>query len=250
MKTGSILRSRKEVPMPKKMTEEQKKKIADGQRARWAAKKSKPVPDPVEVRARISRPIAPPAPPPPDPTVIAFRQQLVPLVEKRENIQQHVRQSQRVLQDAQIALQNDQQALQDTEAQIQYRLNMIAQLTGQPQQAPMMVHVSEVAMYPSGEGFASALASPGPRIVADQSRYYQAPVNTYNGPEVNLMGNPNIPAGVTSIPAPQNMRYASGYVPTGPDNPRSESAVDVRSDPATAEMARAIVEQRKAQATI
>ena len=235
--------------MPKKMTEEQKKKIADGQRARWAAKKQEA--DPVEVRARISRPIAPLAPPPPDPTVVAFRQQLVPLVEKRENIQQHVRQSQRVLQDAQIALQNDQQALQDTEAQIQYRLNMIAQLTGQPaQQMPTMMHVSEVAMYPSGEGFASALASPGPRIVADQSRYYQVPPNTYNGPEVNLMGNPNIPAGVTSIPAPQNMRYASGYVPSGPGNPRSESAVDVRSNPATAEMARAIVEQRKAQAGV
>jgi hypothetical protein len=80
--------------------------------------------------------------------------------------------------------------------------------------------------------------------------YSQPTPNTYTGPEVNLMGNPNIPPGVTSIPAPQNMRYASGYVPTGPDNPRSESAVDVRSDPATAEMARDIVEQRKAQAGI
>ena len=221
--------------MPKKMTDEQKKKIADGQRARWAAKKQEA--DPVEVRARISRPIAPLAPPPPDPTVIAFRQQLVPLVEKRENIQQHVRQSQRVLQDAQIALQNDQQALQDTESQIRYRLNMIAQLTGQPTQQMPITPPIGVQPLPYAEP-------------SFQTQYNYTPVNTYNGPEVNLMGNPNIPPGVTSVPAPQNMRYASGYVPTGPDNPRSESAVDVRSDPATAEMARAIVEQRKAQAGV
>jgi len=231
--------------MPKKMTEEQKKKIADGQRARWAAKKSEPVPDPVEVSARISRPIAPLAPPPPDPTVVAFRQQLVPLVEKRENIQQHVRQSQRVLQDAQIALQNDQQALQDTEAQIQYRLNMIAQLTGQPaQQMPTMqygIPAEQMGLQPTTYPTYGGI---------DRSMYAQPTPNTYNGPEVNLMGNPNIPAGVTSIPAPQNMRYASGYVPTGPDNPRSESAVDVRSDPATAEMARAVIEARKAQAGV
>ena len=150
-----------------------------------------------------------------------------------------------MLQDAQIALQNDQQALQDTEAQIQYRLNMIAQLTGQPQQAPMPSFADD--FFSAGKAqsdlaqlsFLGSQRIPGPQVT-----------NTYNGPEVNLMGNPNIPPGVTSVPAPQNMRYASGYVPTGPDNPRSESAVDVRSDPATAEMARAIVEQRKAQAGI
>ncbi len=151
------------------------------------------------------RPRAPKAIPP-DPTVLAFRQQLVPLVEKREIIQQHVRQAQRALQDAQQALANDQQALMDTEAAIQYRMNMIAQLTGQPQFVP------------------------GPTHSADLGKVaYRVPVDDYP----NLMGNPNIPSNVTSIPAPQDQRYASGYVPTGPGNPRSESAVDVREDPET-----------------
>jgi len=85
-------------------------------------------------------------------------------------------------------------------------------------------------------------------------RYTQIPgpqvINTYNGPEVNLMGNPNIPAGVTSVPAPQNMRYASGYVPTGESNPRSESAVDVRNAPETGEFVRAVIAERKAQAAV
>lgn len=228
------------------MNPEVKKKIAEKQKARWAAKKAaEPVAvSPAELRARISLPVAPPAPPPLDPVVLAFRQQLVPLVEKRENIQQHVRQSQRVLQDAQIALQNDQQALQDTEAQIQYRLNMIAQLTGQPaQQMPTMAMpqfpMNTMGPIPSHFGDVYPPAVP-----------FQAPANTYQGPEVNLMGNPNIPPSVTSVPAPQNQRYASGYVSSGPDNPRSESAVDVREDPAAAAWAMEIIELRKAQAAV
>jgi hypothetical protein len=62
---------------------------------------------------------------------------------------------------------------------------------------------------------------------------------------VNLQGNPNIPDGITSIPAPQNQRYASGYVLTGPGNPRSESAVDVRNDPASREIAVAMSNARR-----
>ena len=115
--------------MPKQMSKEVKERIAAAQRQRWAAKKATaPVPP---------DPPTPAAPPPPNPTVTAFQQQLVPLVEKREVIQQHVRQSQRELQQAQMALAEHQQALADTENAIQYRLNMIAQLTGQPQQMPM-----------------------------------------------------------------------------------------------------------------
>jgi len=229
------------------MTEEQKKKIADGQRARWAAKKQEA--DPVEVRARISRPIAPLAPPPPDPTVIAFRQQLVPLVEKRENIQMRVRQSQRVLQDAQIALQNDQQALADTESQIQYRLNMIAQLTGQPQQAPMMMPtLPPPGMYPVQ--ISEPLWDGNSRQLVIDPRYTQPTPNTYQGEVPNLQGNPNIPSYVTSVPAVQSNRYASGYVESGPNNPRSESAADVRENPQTQEMVRSIIDARKAQAGI
>ena len=114
-------------PAKRKLTKEAKQRIAASQKARWAEKKSAPV-----AAVPVSAPAAP------DPTVLAFRQQLVPLVEKREIIQQHVRQAQRQLQETQMVLQDHQQALQDTENAINYRLNMIAQLTGQPQHANAM----------------------------------------------------------------------------------------------------------------
>ncbi len=220
------------------MTPEVKKRIADAQKARWAAKRAgitggERAPAPFKeiaekIRASMS---TPQAPPPPNLTVIAFQQQLVPLVEKREIVQQHVRQAQRQLQEAQMALQEHQQALQDTENAIQYRLNMIGQLTGQPVQAPMptMAHISEVAMYPSGNAFA-----------AQQSR------PQLMDPYAAMPPSSRIDGIITSIPAPQNARYASGYVPTGEGNPRSESAVDVREDPQTREVMVAMAKARAA----
>jgi len=190
---------------------------------------------PVPVAAAPVRHRAP-RPAPPNPTVIAFQQQLVPLVEKREIIQQHVRQAQRALQEAQMTLQNDQQALQDTENAINYRLNMIAQLTGQPQ--PRMMHVSEVADY---------TAPVAPRTPVYATTY--APTQ-YAGEEVNLMGNPNIPSNITSIPAPQNQRWSSGYVPTGESNPRSESAADIRNDPETQNIVKALAEARRQMSVV
>jgi hypothetical protein len=211
--------------------------------AKKIAAKPEPTPEPVAVAPvpeKVHRPRAP-KPQPPNPTVVAFQQQLVPLVEKREIIQQQVRQSQRALQEAQMTLQNVQQALSDTENAIQYRLNMIAQLTGQPQQMPMPASNAGLwaeqnlggDVYPTYGGIQRG-AYPAHQLTP-----------TYTGPEVNLQGNPNIPDGITSIPAPQNQRYASGYVPTGPGNPRSESAVDVRNDPASREIAVAVSNARR-----
>jgi len=191
-----------------------------------------PIPAPVPVAAAPVRHRAPRTAPP-NPTVIAFQQQLVPLVEKREIIQQHVRQAQRAVQDAQMTLQNDQQALQDTENAINYRLNMIAQLTGQPQQP--LPPPTQYATYAP---------------VVGMSPYRETYPPQYAGEEVNLMGNPNIPSNITSIPAPQNQRWASGYVPTGESNPRSESAVDVRNDPATRDVMQALAEARKQMSVV
>ena len=206
-----------------------------------------PAPAPVPVAPtrklvphRIPKPVPPP---PPNPTVLKFQEQLVPLVEKREIIQQHVRQDQAALQQAQMTLQNDQQALQDTENAINYRLNMIAQLTGQPMtmtsMPPPMPQVDRVDIYrqlPDGQY----------NLIKSQHSADRFAPQTYNGPEVNLQGDPNIPAGISSIPAPQNQRYATGYVPTGPGNPRSESAVDVREDPKTREVMVAMAAARAA----
>ena len=202
-----------------------------------------PVPEVVfNQRPHVAR-IRAPKPAPPNPTVIAFQQQLVPLVEKREIIQQHVRQAQRALQEAQMTLQNDQQALQDTENAINYRLNMIAQLTGQQQQAPMPQYNTGL---PAEQNLGGDVY---PTYGGIQRGNYQTP-NLYQGGEVNLMGNPNIPPNVTSIPAPQNMRYSSGYVPSGESNPRSESAVDVRNDPATKDVMIALAEARKQMSVV
>jgi hypothetical protein len=184
--------------------------------------------------------------------VVAFQQQLVPLVEKREIIQQHVRQAQRALQEAQMTLQNDQQALQDTENAINYRLNMIAQLTGQQQQAPMPQYNTGL---PAEQNLGGDVY---PTYGGIQRGNYQTPnlyqggqgATIYQGGEVNLMGNPNIPPGITSIPAPQNQRYNSGYVPSGESNPRSESAVDVRNDPATRDVMQALAEARKQMSVV
>ena len=228
--------------MPKKMSEEVKNRIAEAQKARWAAKKALTFEDTAKITvAKVGLPAPPAAPPPPDPTVIAFRQQLVPLVEKREIVQQHVRQAQRQMQEAQMALQEHQQALQDTENAIQYRLNMIGQLTGQPAMPPM-----PQSSY--GLGY--------PQQTILENLQYQRPdpqpvlAPAYQGEVPSLQGNPNIPAWLTSIPAPQNLRYSSGFVESGPGNPRSESAEDIRNAPETGELARAIVAQRKAQAAV
>lgn len=219
-------------PAKRKLTKEAKQRIAASQKARWAEKKSAPV-----AAVPVSAPAAP------DPTVLAFRQQLVPLVEKREIIQQHVRQAQRQLQETQMVLQDHQQALQDTENAINYRLNMIAQLTGQPQQVPM-------PQYNIGlPGEQNLGGDVYPTYGGIQRGNYQTPT-LYQGGEVNLMGNPNIPAGITSIPAPQNQRYASGYVPSGENNPRTESAVDVREDPVTREVMVALANARKQMSVV
>jgi len=197
---------------------------------------------PVPVAAAPVRHRAP-RPAPPNPTVIAFQQQLVPLVEKREIIQQHVRQAQRALQEAQMTLQNDQQALQDTENAINYRLNMIAQLTGQPQQALMPQYNTGL---PAEQNLGGDVY---PTYGGIQRGNYQTP-NLYQGGEVNLMGNPNIPSNITSIPAPQNQRWASGYVPTGESNPRSESAADIRNDPETQNIVKALAEARRQMSVV
>jgi len=172
--------------------------------------------------------------------VVAFQQQLVPLVEKREIIQQHVRQSEQQLQEAQMRLRNDQQALQDTEAAIQYRLNVIAQLTGQPAPPPMLSR-DFPPQYPSSAFEAQRNLGPQPVTIRNNTSE-----NMYIGEVPNIGGDPNIPSWITSVPAPQNQRYASGYVPSGPDNPRSESAVDVRQDPATREVMVAMAKARAA----
>ena len=210
-------------------------------------------------RQRAPRPVAPP---PPNPTVVAFQQQLVPLVEKREIIQSHVRQAQRELQEAQNALGNHQQALQDTEAAINYRLNMIAQLTGQPiqfnetrlnanpysglpaQQMAPAYSTKPALGYPQQTLLENLRGDAFPAYGDIQHPPFE--LNTYAGEVPNLAGNPNIPSWVTSIPSAQNQRYSSGYVPNGPDNPRSESAVDVREDPKTQNMFSQIAAARKA----
>jgi len=202
-------------------------------------------PAPPPVTEKVRRPRAP-RPEPPNPTVIAFQQQLVPLVEKREIIQQHVRHAQKDLQAAQMELANHQQALQDTEAAINYRMDMIARLTGQPAYAPMQPAPSGLG-YPQTTLLENLRGGTPLPFGYDQYNPISIPqAQAYAGGEVNLMGNPNIPPGITSIPAPQNQRYASGYVPTGENNPRSESALDVKEDPATREVILAMQRARAA----
>jgi hypothetical protein len=167
-------------------------------------------------KARTYKPRTPKplAPPPPNPTVLEFQRQLPPLLERQEIIQGHIRSSQKAIQQLQATLAEDQQALQDTDAAIQRRLTMIAQLTGAP--APSYAPHPSYAQYP----------------VQPIDRYAPLPAAQINYDDINLHGNPNIPSNITSIPAP-TQRYTSEYVPKGERNPRTESAVAVRNDPET-----------------
>ena len=122
-------------------------------------------------------------------------------------------------------------------------LRTTEQLTGQQQQAPMPQYNTGL---PAEQNLGGDVY---PTYGGIQRGNYQTP-NLYQGGEVNLMGNPNIPPNVTSIPAPQNMRYSSGYVPSGESNPRSESAVDVRNDPATKDVMIALAEARKQMSVV
>lgn len=210
--------------------------------------RKKAVPAPAEVPAPpsvqealvpVRRPRAP-RPAPPNPTVMKLQEQLVPLLERKEAIQSAMRQSQRLLAEAQSAMQRDQQALGDTEAMIQSRLSMIAQLTGQP------MPIFQQHLEPPSQLDQRFNA---PQV--SQDFYYSPGVGpqlapAYAGEIPNLQGNPNIPSWMTSVPAPQNQRYASGYVPSGPDNPRSESAQDVKEDPRTYDLMQQIAKARAA----
>src|SRR5271170_2814029 len=73
-----------------------------------------------------------PRPEPPNPTVIAFQEQLVPLVAEKEMLQRRVREVEDQLSTTQQHLDKFRRALGDVDASIQYRMQIIAQLTGKP----------------------------------------------------------------------------------------------------------------------
>lgn len=83
-------------------------------------------PEPVVKQKRERRP------PPPNPTVLALQEQIVPLVNQREEAIRMVGQLEAQVAHLHSQLEFGRKKLQNVEAAIQYRLQLVAQIEGRP----------------------------------------------------------------------------------------------------------------------
>jgi hypothetical protein len=106
------------------MSPEVKQRIADAQKERWAKKK--------ETEQPIVVPAQPPAPVAPSPAVTALQSQVVELVGQRSAARQRLTASHAEYLMAQSKFQAEQESLKGIETEVQYRINLIAQLENRP----------------------------------------------------------------------------------------------------------------------
>lgn len=150
---------------------------------------------------RAPKPSAAPAVEPPNPAIIALQQDIVEMVQRREQAQQGISQAMAAVSDSNSRLQIAQQNFQNLEREVQYRMSLIHQMKGSS--APLEIHGAAHAIFAA----------------------YDAPQTEYpNGMGVE------IPAGVSSIPSRQAPPPTEI---TGGRRVRSESAEGFRDDVAT-----------------
>ncbi len=163
------------------------------------------VPDLIKVAPRPKRTPrpAPPAPEPPNPHVLELQGQIIKLVNMREALQAREAEATDTAAVAQAQLQSARSSLQRVESEVNYRIDLIAKLTGKP----LVITNS-----------------------TNQSRYIAPPFDNLPGNiyDATTVSNPTpfSPggfAGVGSIPPARPMQ---GGGPEG--NVRMESAEDVR----------------------
>lgn len=137
------------------------------------------------------------APEPPNLAILALQQDIVDMVQRREQAQQGISQAMVAVSEANSSLQIAQQHFTNLEREVQYRMGLITQMRGGV--APIS-HFSEVANYISGREVETLLDIP-------------------NGQGVS------IPEGVGSIPAPSMVAPQS----PGGRKIRSEAADGIRN---------------------
>lgn len=91
---------------------------------------AKPVP--VVVAAPPPPPPVPPAPEPPSPVVLAFQEQILELVNRRGVFQAALIDLNKAMREIAAQVEYNRERIQQTEGEVQYRLQLIAQMQGRP----------------------------------------------------------------------------------------------------------------------
>lgn len=106
----------------RKMNAAGRKAISETAKARWAAKKAASAID------QTPSPIAAPVPTPPSPAVLKLQEQVVDLVSQRHQARASLNESHNEYLAAQSKFQAAESELKGIEQEVQYRINLIAQL--------------------------------------------------------------------------------------------------------------------------
>lgn len=157
-----------------------------------------PVNKPYEEKPKRTPRPTPPAPEPPNPHVLELQGQIIKLVNMREALQAREAEATDTAAVAQAQLQSARSSLQRVESEVNYRIELIAKLTGVP--TPRFAHISEVAHYPD--------ADPSQGLFAVHTSL------------------PAMPSGIGSVGSIPPSRPMVGGGPEG--NVRMDSAEDIR----------------------
>ena len=157
-------------------------------------------------------PPAAPTPEPPNPAIASLQEDIIQLVKQRSGARGEISNAMLALNQANARLTAAKDYLMGLEQEVQYRMNLIAQMRGGNNAAYFTTITGAAANFPEVDRVDFY------RQVGDQYIPIDNPDTTPNGYGVT------IPDGVGSIPAPRNITT----MPSGP-RIRSESAVAERN---------------------
>ena len=154
----------------RKMNAAQRKALSVAAKARWAAKLSA---EPIETSAPVENSItATPSllPAPPSPAVLALQSQVVDLVSQRHQARTMLNECHNAYLLAQSRFQAAESELKGIEAEVQYRISLIAQLENRPSQMAM-TSAPVLQMPTSMTGVSSEPSAPTQQRQPSQQQY-------------------------------------------------------------------------------
>jgi hypothetical protein len=141
----------------RKMSAAARKAVSDAAKARWEAKRAE-----AEAKAAIIAAdppiIVPAAPAPPSPAVLKLQEQVVELVSQRQQARAILNEAHNAYVAAQAKFQAAENELKGIEQEVNYRINLIAQLENRPQVTPVYTTSSAVIQMPGS--FSSVTSEP------------------------------------------------------------------------------------------
>ena len=160
--------SKKKPSKKRKMSAEGRKAISEAAKARWAAKQAAPV----ESAPSPAQPVVPNVPAAPSPAVLQLQDQVVSLVSQRHQARTFLNETHNAYLAAQAKFQSAENELKGIEAEVQYRIGLIAQLENRPAQVSYSPPPAPVLQMPASlAGVSSEPAQPQTQIRGPQQNY-------------------------------------------------------------------------------